>query len=71
MLERLINMDYKISDWYPSMDDALELTENPVENYEFLLWILESNPEKKLTDEQKEIRQILDEAIRDATVFTN
>ena len=56
--------------WFPSIDDALELTLNPVENYEFILWILESNPDMELRGEQKEAYQILQDAMKECTEFT-
>lgn len=73
MLERITHTDYPISGWFPTMNDALELTVSPervVKNYEFIMWILESDPDMKLTEEQKEIYEILQEAIKDCTVFT-
>ena len=43
---------------------------NPVENYEFILWILESNPDMELRGEQKEAYQILQDAMKECTEFT-
>ena len=70
MLERLTGMMHPLTGWFPSIDDALELTLNPVENYEFILWILESNPDMELRGEQKEAYQILQDAMKECTEFT-
>ena len=70
MLERLTCRMHPLSVWFPSIDDALELTLNPVENYEFILWILESNPDMELRGEQKEAYQILQDAMKECTEFT-
>lgn len=70
MLERLTDGTHLLTGWFPSIDDALELTLNPVENYEFILWILESNPDMELRGEQKEAYQILQDAMKECTEFT-
>ncbi|MBT9822274.1 MULTISPECIES: hypothetical protein [Clostridiaceae] len=70
MLERLTGRMHPLTGWFPSIDDALELTLNPVENYEFILWILESNPDMELRGEQKEAYQILQDAMKECTEFT-
>ena len=70
MLERLTGSMHPLTGWFPSIDDALELTLNPVENYEFILWILESNPDMELRGEQKEAYQILQDAMKECTEFT-
>lgn len=62
--------EHPLTGWFPSIDDALELTLNPVENYEFILWILESNPDMELRGEQKEAYQILQDAMKECTEFT-
>lgn len=71
MLDRITHNDHPITGWFPTMDDALELTLNPVEHYEFIIWILESNPNLELNEEQKEVYKVLQDALRDCTEFTD
>lgn len=71
MLARFTNGEHPLTGWFPTVDDALELTLNPVENYEFILWILESNPDIELKGEQEDAYEILQETIKDCTKFTD
>ena len=63
MLERIINNGHPISGWFPTMEDARKIIEQPIENYEFILWILESNPDLTLTEEQKTAYNLLQETL--------
>ena len=69
MLERIINNGYSLSTWYPAMKEALELAEQPVDNYEFIIWILESNPNRELTEEQACVETFLQDLLLRCTQF--
>lgn len=70
MLERIINNGHPISGWFPTMEDARKIIEQPIENYEFILWILESNPDLTLTEEQKTAYNLLQETLVRCTQIT-
>ena len=69
MLDRILNNDYPLEDWYPTMKDAVEMSADPVRYYEFILWILESNQDMKLNEEQKEVEKYLQRLLRETTRF--
>ena len=70
MLERIINNGHPISGWFPTMEDARKIIDQPIENYEFILWILESNPDLTLTEEQKTAYNLLQETLARCTQIT-
>ncbi len=70
MLERIINNGHPISGWFPTMEDAKKIIEQPIENYEFILWILESNPDLTLTEEQEAAYNLLQETLARCTQIT-
>lgn len=69
MLERIIKNGHPLDNWYPNMDQAEEIVQEPVKNYEFLIWILESNPDRGLTEDQKLVECFLQEKLKECTQF--
>jgi len=69
MLERIMSNGKPIANWYPTMDDVAEISRNPVKYYEFLLWILESNPDQELTEDQIEVEKQLQKIFKQCTQF--
>ena len=69
MLERIVDNGHPLAEWYPDWDEAMELVKDPVENYEFIIWILESNPDRVLTEEQEEVETLLQDTLRQCTQF--
>ena len=39
MLDRIMDNGHPLLGWYPTMEDAEYLAKDPVDNYEFILWI--------------------------------
>lgn len=69
MLERIMKNGHPLESWYPNMDQAEEIVQEPVKNYEFLIWILESNPNRELTEEQQSVECFLQEKLKECTHF--
>lgn len=69
MLERIADNGHPIENWYPTMEDAEDIAKDPVENYEFILWIVESNPDRELTEEEKEVETYLQKILSEYTEF--
>ncbi|MCR5007470.1 MAG: hypothetical protein K6A76_02700 [Oribacterium sp.] len=59
LVESILDMGYIVRDWYPDKNYVLELAEDPVSHLEFMIWILKSNPDRKLTEEQKKVKKSL------------
>ena len=70
MLERIINNGHPLEIWYPSMEDVKKIMAEPAKHYEFLIWILESNPNRKLTEEQKKVELLLQDFLKRYTEIT-
>lgn len=69
---RLDNCGYSVGDidgWYPSMEQAKELCQNVIENYEFIFWLTESNYE--LAKKNKEVRDYLKNALLKSASFVD
>lgn len=69
MLERIMKNGHPLENWYPNMEQAEEIAQEPVKNYEFLIWILESNPDRELTEEQQLVEKFLQEKLKECTQF--
>lgn len=69
MLDRIVHNGYPINKWFPSIEEAKEIVQNPKGNYEFMLWIVESNPDIELSDEQMEAERYIQKALQDYTEF--
>lgn len=69
MMERIVDNGHPLTEWYPDWDEAMELVKDPVGNYEFIIWILESNPDRVLTEEQTEVEILLQDTLRQCTQF--
>ena len=69
MLERISSNGFKLENWFPTMDEARRIAESPIENYEFALWIVESNPDRPLTPEQQEVEKFLQKMLMNCTEF--
>lgn len=69
MLERISSNGFRLENWFPTMDEACRIAQNPIENYEFALWIVESNPDRPLTPDQKEVEKFLQKMLMDCTEF--
>lgn len=69
MLERIMKNGHPLEGWYPSMAQAEEIAENPVKNYEFIIWILESNPDRELTEVQQSVEKFLQDKLKEYTQF--
>lgn len=67
MLERIINNGHPLNGWYPTMAEAEEIIQNPIKNYEFIIWILESNPDRELTEEQQSVEKYLQQKLKEYT----
>lgn len=52
----------EIDGWYPSVEQAKTLCENVAENYAFIRWIVESDPE--FSEQNPEACKILIEALK-------
>lgn len=55
--------------WFPTQRDAELLCDNMDENFEFLIWVVDSNPTRQLTEEQKRIRKYIRDRINKSIVF--
>lgn len=53
----------RTDDWFPSMNQAMELALDPVSNYQFIQWILYSNQE--LAAENQEVTEYLKGVLKD------
>ncbi|MSS36492.1 hypothetical protein [Clostridium porci] len=71
MLERIMDNGHPISGWFPTMEDAKIIIANPIENYEFMIWILESNPNLTLTEEQEAVYALLQNTLTQCTQITD
>ena len=73
MLERIQNNGHpiKADEWYPSMEDAMDIAKEPIKNYEFIMCILESNDEIELTPEQLKVEKYLQNVFDKTTEFTD
>lgn len=69
LLDRILSNGYRLEDWYPTMENAEELTANMRENYQFIVWILESNDEMELNEEQVKVEQFLQEKLKNFITF--
>lgn len=69
MLERIVDNGHPLTEWFPDWEEAVKIAKDPIANYEFMLWILESNPDRVLTEEQKDVEQLLQNALRQCTQF--
>ena len=69
MLERITGNGHKLTQWYPTLAQAQELAGDPVDNYEFILWILESNPDRELKEDEQEVEAYLKDIQRKCTIF--
>lgn len=70
MLDRIMDNGHPLLGWYPTMEDAKYLAKDPVDNYEFILWILYSNDNRELTEEEQEVEDCLESILNDCTEFT-
>lgn len=69
LLEEHNHMGYIRRKWYPTMENVNELAQNPQGHFEFILWILESNPEQKLSPEEREVETALQNLLKETVVF--
>lgn len=69
MLERLMDNGHPLEGWYPTMEEALEIVQESIKRYEFIVWILESNPDRELTEEQQKVEKFLQETLKKNTQF--
>ncbi len=56
-----------IDGWYPTVEQAKKLSENVVNKYSFIRWIVESNPE--LSEQHLEACKILINALKKITII--
>ena len=71
LVNSIIEMGYLNENWYPDEKDVLKLAEDPVDNLEFALWILNCSSEQKLTEEQKKIEKSIKKFVDDTIVFVD
>ncbi len=69
LINNILEMGYVRRKWYPDEKDVLELAEDPVGQLEFILWVLKSNPEQKLTEEQRKVEKSLEKIIENTVIF--
>lgn len=69
LLERIMNNGHPLDDWYPNMAQAEEIVQDPINHYEFIVWILESNPDRELTEDQQSVEKFLQEKLKECTQF--
>jgi hypothetical protein len=69
LVNSIVEMGYIDRTWYPEEKDVLELAEDPVGQLEFTLWILYSDPERKLTEEQKKVEKSLKDLVENTIIF--
>ncbi|SEA69695.1 hypothetical protein SAMN05216349_12333 [Oribacterium sp. KHPX15] len=69
LVNSIVEMGYIDRTWYPEEKDVLELAEDPVGQLEFTLWILYSDPERKLTEEQKTVEKSLKDLVENTIIF--
>lgn len=70
MLDRITNNGRPLIGWYPTMEDAKELSKDPVENYEFIIWILYSNDSLDLMEDELKVEEYLELLLNEHTEFT-
>lgn len=71
MLDRISNNGHPLVGWYPTMEDAKEISEDPVDNYEFIIWILYSNDNIELKDDELKVESYLELTLNECTEFTS
>lgn len=69
MLERIMKNGHALENWYPNIAQAEEIVQEPVKHYEFLIWILESNSDRELTEEQQSVERFLQGKLKECTQF--
>lgn len=67
MMDRIIHNGCPIANWYPSMEFAKWAAKEPVKNYEFFIWVLYSNEEMELNNEQKNVETYLNNVLKETT----
>lgn len=50
------NCGYLLTDWYPSMESAQKMISQFTDNVLFIIWVLNSPLERKLTEKEKKVR---------------
>ncbi|MCR5452310.1 MAG: hypothetical protein K6F00_06745 [Lachnospiraceae bacterium] len=69
-LNYINEIGYFCCDWYPTMKDVDELAKDPEGNFDYILWVLKSNPDRKLTREQKKVEESLKKILRPYVNFS-
>lgn len=70
MFDRIVDNGHPLTGWYPTMADAEYLAQDPIGNYEFILWILYSNDRRELLEDELEVEDYLERILQDCTEFT-
>ena len=53
------NCGYQLSDWYPAMETARKMVSRFADNILFIIWILNSSPERNLSVKEKQVKSFL------------
>ncbi len=69
LINSILEIGYVRRKWYPTEENVEELSQDPVEQLEFMLWILKSNPYQRLTEEQKKVEESLKNVVEHTIIF--
>ena len=62
---------YLLTDWYPSMESAQKMISQFTDNVLFIIWVLNSPLERKLTEKEKKIRSFLNNELNHRLILTD
>ena len=71
LVKSIIDMGYVDREWYPTEMDLLKYPLDPVENLEFILWVLTCSKDQNLTEEEKNVEKLLKKMLEDTIVFVD
>ena len=71
IVNRVTELREPIMGWFPTEKDAEILCRDMEKNFEFLLWIVDSNPNMSLTDVQKQTRKYIRDKINASITFVD
>lgn len=69
LVNSIVEMGYVDRTWYPDEKDISRLAEDPVGHLEFFLWVLKSDPDRKLTEEEKKVQKSLENLVENTIIF--
>ena len=65
------NCGYFLTDWYPSMESAQKMISQFTDNVLFIIWVLNSPLERKLTEKEKKVRSFLNNELNHRLILAD